>query len=291
MNPVSQYISLCKPRVVLLLLVTAVVGSLLSLPYIPDLSVLFGAFFGIGLCTSAAAAMNQLLEAKIDQKMLRTSNRPIAVGSISQLSGWIFAGGLTVAGCLVLWFFTNPLTMWLTLLGIVGYSFIYTLLLKPLTPYNIVIGGVSGALPPLLGWTSVTNQIDATALVLVGLVYCWTPAHFWALALDRKDDYAKAGIPMLPVTHGDSFTRIQIVLYATLTACVSFMYFAISGSGIVYLAGAIILNLWLIAGSLRLLMKPESYAPIKYFTVTNFYLMLLFALMLIDHMLFGQLNF
>ena len=237
------YYDITKPKVVALLVLTALVGMSLSVPGGLPWQLLLPAMLGIGLLSSAAAAINHIVDEKIDTIMGRTHNRPLPEGRISVHNAIVFAVSLAVIGFIMLYALVNPLTAFLTLSGLVGYSFVYTLYLKRATPQNITIGGLAGAIPPLLGWTAMTNEISANALLLVLIIFTWTPPHFWALAIHRKNDYAKVNIPMLPVTHGIEFTKTQILLYTVLLFVVSLLPYLVGMSNWLYLIGASTLNL------------------------------------------------
>ena len=230
-----DFLTLCKPRVVALIVFCALIGMFLATPEIPSLSLVLSATVGIGMVAAAAAAINCLVEAKIDALMARTRARPLPRGTLSSQQTLLFATLLGGNGLWLLYVAVNPLTMWLTLATFVGYAVIYTILLKPNTPQNIVIGGASGAMPPVLGWAAVSGDVSAQALALFLIIFVWTPPHFWALALYRKLDYAKAGLPMLPVTHGDEFTRLHVWLYTILLLAVSLLPVAMQMSGLIYL--------------------------------------------------------
>lgn len=278
-----DYIELCKPRVVMLMILTSVVGMCLapsaSFPFIP---MIFGNL-GIALVAGAAAAFNHLADQHIDKLMGRTQNRPIVLGKISPKNSIIFAVSLCVAGLVILVSFTNVLTAALTFLSLIGYAFLYTLYLKHATPQNIVIGGIAGAAPPLLGWTAVTGSISAEALLLVLIIYVWTPPHFWALAIYRLEDYAKANVPMLPHTHGVAYTKINIVLYTLLLLCASSLPFVIHSSGLIYFIGVTIINLIFLYHALRLNFTNDRQQAIRTFRFSIYYLGILFLLLLIDH--------
>ncbi|MGH8759179.1 MAG: heme o synthase, partial [Burkholderiales bacterium] len=243
----QQLLQLTKPRVVSLIVFTAVIGMFLAVPAERLASPVFWfvalfATLGIALVAGSAAAVNCLVEQKIDAKMARTRARPLPMGTITSLETLLFAGVVGGFGLTLLYLQVNPLTMWLTLATFVGYAVIYTVLLKPLTPQNIVIGGASGAMPPVLGWAAVTGEVAADALLLFLIIFAWTPPHFWALALYRKDEYAKAGVPMLPVTHGDRFTRLHVLFYTVILVAVTALPFASRMSGLIYLASAVVLG-------------------------------------------------
>lgn len=280
-----EYLALCKPMIVSLMLITALAGMLLSASGLPDLATMLGGLVGIGLCSSAAAVVNHLLERKTDAQMARTRNRPMPTGAVPLRNAWMLAGILTVAGTAALLLFTNALCTLLTLCALLGYAAIYTAILKPATPYNIVIGGLPGAAPPLLGWVALTGQLDARPLMMTALIFVWTPAHFWALALARIEDYRKVGTPMLPVTHGEAYTRLQIVLYASLTLAASLMLFADGRSGLLYLTGATLLGVAFVGAALWLMLRPSVAESMRLFHFSNLYLLGLFALLIVDHML------
>lgn len=286
MNHLRAYLELCKPKVVLLMLLTAIVGMLLaSSGPIPLHIIVFG-LLGIGLASGAGAALNHLIDQHIDAKMRRTENRPLPTGRINAKQALIFAICLGLAGILLLWFTVNALTAMLTLLAVVGYGLIYTGYLKRATSQNIVIGGAAGAMPPLLGWVAVSNHIDPQALLLVLIIFVWTPPHFWALAIHREKEYAKTHIPMLPITHGIPFTKLHILLYTLLLVAATFMPFAIGMSGGIYLAGALVLNIGFLYFVLKLMFGHAPNAAIRTFVYSNFYLMFLFLFLLIDHYFF-----
>jgi heme o synthase len=281
----SQLLRLCKPRVVSLIVFTAVIGMFLAVPGLPPAgSLLFGSL-GIALVAAAAAAVNCLIEREIDAKMARTRARPLPTGSTTPLQTLILAAGLGSAGLLCLYFGANPLTMWLTLATFLGYAVIYTIVLKPLTPQNIVIGGLSGAMPPVLGWTAVTGAVSSNALLLLLIIFAWTPPHFWALALYRKHEYAKAGIPMLPVTHGNRFTRLHVLLYTIILAAVSLMPFASGMNGRFYLVSAIALDGVFLGFAVRLYTDFSTGLAARTFRYSILYLSCLFAALLVDHYL------
>src|SRR5210317_1749595 len=241
-NTIKNYYELCKPNVVLMMLITALVGSLLASKTLAPLSLIALAMIGIGLCASSAAAINQIIDRKVDANMNRTENRPIPLGEVSPVNASIFAFVLGSFGVLILVLYVNVLTAMLTLASLIGYAFIYTLYLKRATPQNIVIGGLAGAAPPLLGWTAVTGTVDAHALLLVLIIFAWTPPHFWALAVHRKDDYAAAEIPMLPVTHGEAYTKLNILFYTLLMIAASLLPFVSGMFGWLYLLGSVCLG-------------------------------------------------
>jgi protoheme IX farnesyltransferase len=281
----AVFFSLCKPRVNSLIVFTAMIGMFLATPSFPPLGRFLVASLGIGLVAGAAAAINCLLERGIDARMSRTRARATARGDISSgetLSLAIVVGG---AGLWLLHGWVNPLTMWLTLATFLGYAVIYTLILKPATPMNIVIGGASGAMPPLLGWTAITGQVSAEALVLFLIVFVWTPPHFWSLACYRRDDYAKAGLPMLPVTHGIRFTCLHSLLYVVLLSAISLLPFTLGMSGWFYLVAALALNAGFLAYTTALYRDYSDALARRCFRYSIIYLTLLFAAMLADHFL------
>ncbi|GLX80754.1 heme o synthase [Thalassotalea eurytherma] len=280
-----DYYELTKPRVVALLVLTALVGMCLSTPGIIPWQLLIPAMLGIGLISSAAAAINHIVDERIDAIMARTHKRPLPNGKVSQPNAILFASTLALIGFVMLYSLVNPLTAWLTLSGLVGYSFIYTMYLKRATPQNITIGGLAGAIPPLLGWTAMTNEIHANALLLVLLIFTWTPPHFWALAIHRKDDYAKVNIPMLPVTHGVTFTKTQILLYTVLLFVVGLIPYLVGMSNWLYLIGAIVLNLVFFAYAWKLKFNADENTAMDTFKFSIIHLMLLFIVLLADHYL------
>lgn len=278
-----DYLEMCKPRVVLLMLLCAVAGMFLAVPGMVGLDVLVFGLVGIGLVAGSAAAVNHIADAEIDARMARTEARPVATGRIGIVQGLAFSAVLGVSGLLLLYVLVNPLTAWLNLASWVGYGLIYTLFLKRATPQNIVIGGLFGAAPPLFGWAAVTNSVEPGALLLVLIIFAWTPPHFWALALDRKEEYAKVNVPMLPVTHGEAYTRLHIFYYTLILVAVSLLPFAIGMSGWLYLAGAIGLGAGFLYWAVVLLMNKNPRAPIETFKYSIVYLMVLFSVLLIDH--------
>lgn len=278
-----DYLEMCKPRVVLLMLLCALAGMFLAVPGMVPLDVIVFGLVGIGLVAGSAAAVNHIADAQIDARMARTQARPVAMGRIGTAQGLAFSGVLGVLGMLLLYFLVNPLTAWLNLGSWVGYGLIYTLFLKRATPQNIVIGGLFGAAPPLFGWAAVTNSVEPGALLLVLIIFAWTPPHFWALALDRKEEYASVGVPMLPVTHGEAYTRLHIFYYTLILLVVSLLPFVIGMSGWLYLAGAIGLGAGFVYWAVVLLINKNPRAPIETFKYSIIYLMALFAVLLIDH--------
>ncbi|MFT6309846.1 MAG: protoheme IX farnesyltransferase [Porticoccus sp.] len=289
-SPVSwrDYLELTKPVVVALMILTSVIGMFLSVPGMVPWEVLIFGNLGIALCAGSAAAVNHLVDRRIDIVMARTKNRPIAQGRLTTRDAIIFALVLGVAGTAILSIWTNQLTVWLTLASLFGYAFVYTMYLKRATPQNIVIGGLAGAAPPLLGWTAVTNSLDPHGLLLALIIFVWTPPHFWALAIHRRDDYAKADIPMLPVTHGIKFTRLNILLYTVLLIIVSLLPFVVGMMGVLYLFGALVLGGGFLYWAIILVRGNNTQAPMETFKYSSIYLMTLFLVMLVDHYLFPQ---
>lgn len=280
---VKQYWTLTKPRVVALIVFCAVIGMFLATPDLPNAQVLIAGTLGIWLVAGAAAAFNCLVEQQIDAKMARTRARPLPRGELNSLQTLVFSSMVGGVGVWILYVFVNPLTMWLTLATFVGYAIIYTLLLKPNTPQNIVIGGASGAMPPVLGWAAVTNSVSAEALVLFLIIFVWTPPHFWALALYRTQEYARAGLPMLPVTHGAAFTQFHVFLYTIMLAATTLIPYAMKMSGLIYLASAVVLNAIFIAYGYKIWKNYSDALAKKAFTYSIAYLAFLFAALLVDH--------
>jgi len=283
-----DYLELCKPKVVALLLLTAVIGMFMATPGMVPFDILVFGTLGIGMASAAAAVVNHVVDRRIDAIMHRTGNRPLPKGNVTPMQAITFASVMSISSMAMLYFLVNPITAWLTLSGLVGYAFIYTMYLKRATPQNIVIGGISGAIPPLLGWTAVTGlngEIPAHALLLVLIIYTWTPPHFWALAIHRRDDYAKANIPMLPVTHGIPFTKTCIMLYTILLIITTVLPWLVGMSGLVYLAGALILGGMFLRLTIMLKFGDEKKLAMKTFGFSITYLMLLFLVMLVDHYL------
>ena len=280
-----DYLELCKPRVVALMILTSLIGMLLAQPGLVALDVLLLGNLGIALCAGSAAAVNHLVDRRIDQKMLRTFNRPIATGRLAPLPAALFALVVGLAGMLILLLFINALTAWLTLASLLGYAVVYTLFLKRATPQNIVIGGLAGAAPPLLGWTAVTGEIGGHGLLLVLIIFAWTPPHFWALAVHRKEEYANADIPMLPVTHGERYTKIHILLYTLILFAVSLLPYATGMLNWLYLLGAVVLGAGFLYWSVRLLLSEDRRLGMDTFRYSIVYLMALFVIMLLDHYL------
>ncbi|MBC7782121.1 MAG: protoheme IX farnesyltransferase [Proteobacteria bacterium] len=280
-----QFFELTKPRVVSLIVFTAVIGMFLATEpgTLPPFAPVFFATIGIALVAGAAAAVNCLIEQKLDAIMARTRGRPLPRGTLTSLQTLVFAGIVGGVGLLLLNNLVNALTMWLTLATFVGYAVIYTVVLKPLTPQNIVIGGASGAMPPVLGWAAVTGEVAPAALVLFLIIFAWTPPHFWALALYRKHEYAKAGIPMLPVTHGDRFTQLSVLLYTVILFACSLLPFAIRMSGWLYLVCAVVLGVVFLRYSWRLYTNYSDWLARRTFRYSILYLTLIFAALLVDH--------
>jgi protoheme IX farnesyltransferase len=277
------FYALAKPRVVALIVFTAVIGMFLAAPGMVEPRILLAGTLGIALVAGAAAAVNCLVEQNVDALMLRTRWRPLPSGELSSLQTLAFAGGVGGAGLWLLAHFVNPLTMWLTLATFVGYAIVYTVVLKPLTPQNIVIGGASGAMPPVLGWAAVTGEVSTEAMVLFLIIFAWTPPHFWALALYRTEDYARAGLPMLPVTHGARYTRLQVLLYTLILFGVSLLPFAIRMSGWPYLAAALVLGGIFVAYAVRVHLAYSDALARRTFRYSITYLASLFAALLVDH--------
>ena len=288
MTPLWQdYLELTKPRVVALMIVTALIGMCMAVPgWVPWQPLVLGNL-GIALCAGAAAAINHIVDERIDQQMARTQSRPIATGRITQRDAILFATALALLGVWVLVVWVNVLTAVLTVASLIGYAFIYTMFLKRATPQNIVIGGLAGAAPPLLGWTAVTGEIHGHALLLVLIIFAWTPPHFWALAIHRREEYATVGIPMLPVTHGVGFTALHILLYTIIMFLITLMPFATHMSGIIYLVGAIVLGIIFLYWSVEIMRGRNENAPMKTFKYSITYLLVLFIVMLVDHWVLG----
>ncbi len=279
------FYSLTKPRVVSLIVFTAVIGMLLATPGMVPPAILLAGTLGIALVAGAAAAINCLVEQKIDALMQRTRWRPLPRGELGTLETLAFAGAVGGAGLWLLGTFVNPLTMWLTLATFVGYAVIYTVVLKPATPQNIVIGGASGAMPPVLGWAAVTGQVPTEAMLLFLIIFAWTPPHFWSLALYRTEDYARAGVPMLPVTHGKAYTRLQVLLYTLILFGVSLLPYVVRMSGAPYVAAALVLGGIYLAYALRIYFAYSDRVARGAFRYSIVYLAFLFAALLIDHYL------
>ena len=279
---------LTKPRVISLIVFTAVIGMFLAAPGLPPLGALVFGTIGIALSAGAAAVINCLVERKLDAVMARTRARPLPMGEITGAHALVFAGVIGGTGLGVLYAMVNPLTMWLTLATFVGYAVVYTIILKPLTSQNIVIGGASGAMPPVLGWTAATGELSCDALLLFLIIFAWTPPHFWALALYRKHEYAKAGVPMLPVTHGDRYTRLHVLLYTLILFAVSLLPFCTRMSGLIYLAAALKLGGIFLFYAAKIYYRYSDHIARKTFRYSIVYLSVLFAALLIDHYLLIQ---
>jgi len=281
----SQFYQLTKPRVVSLIVFTAVIGMFLAVPGMVPAKILIAGTLGIALVAGAAAAVNCLVEQKIDALMRRTRWRPLPRGELTAAQALLFAGALGGLGLWILFHFVNALTMWLTVATFTGYAVVYTVLLKQATPQNIVIGGASGAMPPVLGWAAVTGEVPIEAMLLFLIIFAWTPPHFWALALYRTEDYAKAGVPMLPVTHGKPYTRLQVLLYTLILFAVSLLPFVVRMSGWLYLAAALLLGGVFLAYAVRICLAYSDALAQKTFRYSILYLALLFAALLVDHYL------
>jgi protoheme IX farnesyltransferase len=286
-NLVKSYLGLCKLKVVALIVFTAMIGMFLatSPPAMVPLGILFFGNLGIGMAAAAAAAINHVLDAREDAKMARTSKRPLPQGEINERNALVFAILLGAVSMAILVFLVNPLTAVLTFISLVGYAVVYTMYLKHATPQNIVIGGAAGAAPPVLGWTAMTGSPDPHALLLFLIIFVWTPPHFWALAIHRREEYAKVDIPMLPVTHGVPFTRLQILLYTILLLVVSVLPFVMHMSGLLYLAGALVLGGGFLYYAVRLMQGKDEKIAMQTFGYSIWYLMALFTFLLVDHYL------
>ena len=284
-NRIAQYWALTKPRVTQLAVFCAVIGMFLSTEGMPPWRLVVAATIGIWLLAGAAFAVNCLVEAEIDARMARTARRPTAMGELSRRQTLIFSAIIGGAGMWVLYALVNPLTMWLTFVTFVGYAVIYTMILKPATPQNIVIGGLSGAMPPALGWAAIANDVPMQAWLLVLIIFVWTPPHFWALAMYRRDDYARSGLPMLPITHGMQFTGLHVWLYSIALAATTMLPFAVHMSGLIYLACAVVLNVIFLRHAWRVHRHYTDLVARKAFTWSIIYLALLFAALLVDHYL------
>lgn len=281
-----DYKELTKPNVVLLMILTSAIGMFMAVPGMVPLEILVLGNLGIALCAGSAAAVNHLVDQHVDEKMARTHNRPIAQGRVSNTQAALFATVLGGLGMTILFVWINALTAWLTLASLVGYAFVYTMFLKRATPQNIVIGGLAGAAPPLLGWTAVTGEIHGHALLLVLIIFAWTPPHFWALAIHRREEYALVAIPMLPVTHGVAFTKLHILLYTILMFLITLLPFATHMSGPLYLLGAVVLGGGFLYWAIELMRGKNPNAPMETFKYSIIYLMALFVVMLVDHYVF-----
>jgi len=280
-----QFWRLTKPRVVSLIVFTAVIGMLLAVPAMPDAALLVAATVGIALVAGAAAAFNCLVENKIDAVMARTRGRPTVIGTISPAQIVLLSGAVGGIGLALLWRAVNPLTMWLTLATFVGYAVVYTVILKPATPQNIVIGGASGAMPPVLGWAAMTGDVTFQPLLLFLIIFAWTPPHFWALALYRRNEYARAGVPMLPVTHGEAFTRLHLLLYTILLCAVTLMPFATRMAGWFYLGAALVLDAVFLGYAVAIWRRYSDALAKATFAYSIFYLAMIFAALMVDHYL------
>ena len=280
-----QFWHLTKPRVVSLIVFTAVIGMLLAAPTLPPVSVLLPATIGIALVAGAAAAFNCLVEQRIDAVMARTRGRPTVMGTITHAQILLASGAVGGLGLAILWHAVNPLTMWLTLATFVGYAVIYTIILKPATPQNIVIGGASGAMPPVLGWAAVTGDVTFQPLLLFLIIFAWTPPHFWALALYRRKEYARAGVPMLPVTHGEAYTRLHLLLYTLLMIATTLLPFATGMAGYFYVGAALVLDLVFLAYAIAIWSQYSDALARRTFAYSIFYLAMLFAALMVDHYL------
>lgn len=285
-NRFAQYWALTKPRVTQLAVFCAVIGMFLATPDLPNWKVVIAATSGIWLLAGAAFAVNCLVEREIDSRMARTARRPMARGEITVAQTLVFSGVIGGVGMWVLYNFVNPLTMWLTFATFVGYAVVYTIILKPATPQNIVIGGLSGAMPPALGWAAIANDVPMQAWILVLIIFIWTPPHFWALALYRRDDYVKSGLPMLPITHGLKFTQFHIWLYTIALVATTMLPYAIHMSGLIYLVSASVLGAIFLWYAWRIYRHYDDILARKTFAYSIIYLSLLFAALLIDHYLF-----
>jgi len=285
MRLLKSYYLLCKPNVVYMMLICALVGMLLAEESVSSISRIVIALIGIAFCSGSAASINQVIDRKADASMTRTDQRPIPQGELSAVHASTFALVIGLIGALILYFFINTLTMILTLASLIGYAFIYTVYLKRATPQNIVIGGLAGAAPPLLGWASISNTVDPYALLLVLIIFVWTPPHFWALAIYRKDEYAKESIPMLPVTHGVAFTKLQIVLYTIILFIVSVLPYIVLMSGWTYLFSAITLSSLFMYYSIKLYYCDDNAFAMKTFNFSIYYIFLIFVALLLDHFL------
>ena len=283
-----SYYELCKPNVVYMMLICAFVGMLLAEESVSSFGYLFVSLTGIAFCAASAAAVNQVIDRNTDASMTRTDQRPLPQGELSPTHASLFALIIGILGALILYLYVNTLTMILTLSSLVGYAFIYTIYLKRATPQNIVIGGLAGAAPPLLGWSSITNTIDPYALLLVLIIFVWTPPHFWALAIYRKDEYAKESIPMLPVTHGVAFTKLQIVLYTIILFIVSMLPYVVLMSGEIYLFSALILSTIFLYYSINLYFSNNDEDAMSTFQFSIYYIFLIFLALLIDHFLISS---
>jgi len=286
-----DFYELTKPKVVMLIVFTAIVGMILAVPGWPGIQPMVVGSLGVGLAASSAAVINHVLDARIDLQMSRTHNRPVAQGRLSDVQALTFAFILCALSMLLLWFVINPLTALLTFASLIGYAVIYTVFLKRATPQNIVIGGAAGAAPPVLGWTAVTGEIHVDAIILFLIIFMWTPPHFWALAIAKLEDYERVGIPMLPVTHGEEFTRQHILIYTILLVLVTIVPYLTGMSGLIYLVTALILGGRFLYWAIRMRRDPDKEIPMQVFRFSIAYLMYLFAALLIDHYYIIRLPF
>jgi heme o synthase len=285
-----DFYELGKPRVVMLIMFTAIAGMFLAAPGFPPPNALVFGTLGIALAASAAAAINHVLDRRLDAQMARTRNRPLPTGHLSQRQALAYAVVLMLLSILLLWGWVNPLTAVLTFGSLIGYAIVYTVWLKHATPQNIVIGGAAGAAPPVLGWTAVTGHVDAHALLLFLIIFTWTPPHFWALAIARRDEYAKAGVPMLPVAYSSEFTKLHILLYTILLVVVTLLPYLTGMSGLIYLAAAAVLGAFFLYRVLQLKMRADERLPMRTFSFSITYLALLFAALLVDHYILIRLD-
>jgi len=288
MSPVTwrDYKELTKPNVVLLMILTAVIGMFMAVPGMVPLDILVFGNLGIALCAASAATINHLVDRRIDRQMARTSMRPVAQGRVGTRQAAVFAAVIGTLGMAILFIQVNALTAWLTVASLLGYAVVYTMFLKRATPQNIVIGGLAGAAPPLLGWTAVTDQVGGHGLLLALIIFAWTPPHFWALAIHRREEYAAVNIPMLPVTHGVAFTKLHILLYTVIMFLITLLPFATRLSGPLYLLGAVVLGAGFLYWAVELIRDRNPNAPMETFRYSIIYLMALFIIMLVDHYLF-----
>ena len=287
-SPVTwrDYKELTKPNVVLLMILTAVIGMFMAVPGMVPLDILVFGNLGIALCAASAATINHLVDRRIDRQMARTSMRPVAQGRVGTSQAAVFAAVMGGLGMAILFFQVNALTAWLTVASLLGYAVVYTMFLKRATPQNIVIGGLAGAAPPLLGWTAVTGEVGGHGLLLALIIFAWTPPHFWALAIHRREEYAAVNIPMLPVTHGVAFTKLHILLYTVIMCLITLLPFATRLSGPLYLLGAVVLGAGFLYWAVELIRDRNPNAPMETFRYSIIYLMALFIIMLVDHYLF-----
>jgi len=281
-----DYKELTKPNVVLLMILTAAIGMFMAVPGMVPLDVLVFGNLGIALCAASAATINHLVDRRIDRQMARTSMRPVAQGRVGTTQAAVFAAVIGGLGMAILFFQVNALTAWLTVASLLGYAVVYTMFLKRATPQNIVIGGLAGAAPPLLGWTAVTGEVGGHGLLLALIIFAWTPPHFWALAIHRREEYASVNIPMLPVTHGVAFTKLHILLYTVIMFLITLLPFATRLSGPLYLLGAVVLGVGFLYWAIELIRDRNPNAPMETFRYSIIYLMALFIIMLVDHYLF-----